>query len=487
MRTARFVLLAIQPLVLLGFALALRNGSMPLGVRGEWEWLRLPETVTLTWLEAVTGLGGIVLYSVIVGFGYRFLATRPTRRREGVALAVLGVSAIVVQVLIQNGAPEGYGLSKWAIALSSPGSNGYYSVAKNEIHDRGRFLEEYPEWIKRQDALHIGTHPPGLLLVQHVLLETMEAHPVIARFILEHIPFSVDLSLKVIGPLSRADRATLVLTGAFTLLACATTVVPLYLLARAHASAPVAWAVASAWPLVPSAILFQPDADTAFPLLSTSALALASFARQGQKPRALLLTLCAGVVLAGGMMLTLAFLPVGLIVGILLVSARQQPFRQRIAHFIATGVGFFGATLLGWWYSRANPFVIWWWNQHNHARFYVEYPRSYLAWLVANPIELGVALGLPVVVWSLIAFWRPRQIPLVSYATLGVLAFLTLSGKNLSEVARLWLPLMPPLLLMMGQGLSSLRAGAKTLVATVILMGLETLLLEMTIQVVYPI
>ena len=33
----------------------------------------------------------------------------------------------------------------------------------------------------------------------------------------------------------------------------------------------------------------------------------------------------------------------------------------------------------------------------------------------------------------------------MAWITLATLALLTLSGRNLSEVARLWLPLMPPL------------------------------------------
>jgi hypothetical protein len=67
------------------------------------------------------------------------------------------------------------------------------------------------------------------------------------------------------------------------------------------------------------------------------------------------------------------------------------------------------------------------------------------------------------------------------------MAILTLSGKNLSEVARLWLPLMPPLLVASSAGLARLGAGPRTLAATVALMGLQTLALQAMIQVVYPV
>src|SRR5919107_2547262 len=107
-----------------------------------------------------------------------------------------------------------------------------------------------------------------------------------------------------------ADLAALALTGGLVLLACAGTVVPLYLLARSSLSAPEAWVAASLWPLVPSAILFQPTADTAFPLLSTTALALAAHAGRSGSRRGYLLATGAGLVLALGMAFTLAFLPV---------------------------------------------------------------------------------------------------------------------------------------------------------------------------------
>src|SRR5207249_2969308 len=109
--------------------------------------------------------------------------------------------------------------------------------------------------------------------------------------------------------------------------------------------------------------------------------------------------------------------------------------RERLLRVLATGSGFLGTTAAVWAMTRANPFVIWWWNQRNHARFYVEYPRSYIAWVAANPIELAIGLGIPVTAWAALGFARPRGVPRVVVATALVLTILTLSGKNLSEVA----------------------------------------------------
>ena len=263
-----------------------------------------------------------------------------------------------------------------------------------------------------------------------------------------------------------------------TLVLGSATVIPIYLLARASLPASVAFAAASLWPIAPSPILFHPTADTVFPLLATGALALVA---SGGRIRAGL----AGVALGIGMQFTLAFLPVGLVVAIVQLSRSELSWRSRAERVVATGAGFLGATALAWIISGGNPFVTWWWNQKNHARFYDDNPRSYLAWVLANPIELAVALGLPTSI-ALVAGLADRAVPRASLATLIVLALLDISGKNLSEVARLWLMFMPALGVAGAHGLQRCGGRPGDLGFLVLLLGIQTLALQSTIQVVYP-
>lgn len=490
MRTVRLLLLIAQPALLALLAYGLLSSTWPLGVPGEWEWLRLargPAAIDVT-LAALA----VLAYASIAAMGLRFLRSGATPGREGLAVAGLMVAAMAVQSVVPSGAPEGYGLAKWSLVLHSPASTGYYSVAKREIRDAKRFLADYPDWIRRQDALHVGTHPPGLFLVEHSFLRFFGAHPRAARWWVERLPGSVQAGFRAINdydPLPIADRATLGLTGALTLLACAGTVVPLYLLSRATSSATAAWSSAVLWPLVPATILFQPLADTAFPLLSVTAIALAAHSARpaSSSSRGLALAASTGVVLAIGMFFTLAFLAVGLIVGLVLVTSPGVENRRRMGLLVATGAGFMATTLLFWSATGANPFVIAWWNQENHARFYVEFRRTYRAWLLVNPVELALALGIPASAWALVGLASPRSVPRAAWATLAVLIILTLSGRNLGEVARLWIPFMPPLLVASGHGLTRLGGGPGALAVTAALMGAETLLLQATIQVVYPV
>jgi hypothetical protein len=483
MRTARLLLTIVPAALLLPLALLLRSRAWPLGVRGEWEWLRLAPDLA----PGDLGLAAIAVlaYAGFAALGLRWLQRRTTPVREGLAVTALLAAALGVQAIVPVGAPQGYGLAKWALVLHLPASTGYYTVARNQVHDARQFLAGYPAWIRRQDSLHVGTHPPGLFLVEHALLGTFAARPRLARFVVDAMPATVTAGFRSIAafePLPLADRATLGLTGALTLLACAATVVPLYALARARLSPRAAWSAAVLWPLVPAAILFQPLPDTAYPLLAATALALAVCGA-----RAPSFAFLAGIVLALGMALTLAFLAVGLAVALVLAADTRVSLRRRALLLLATGLGFLAPTFAFWLATGADPFVIWWWNQRNHARFYVEYHRTYWCWLLVNPVELGLALGIPVTAWALAGLAAGRLAPRVAWATLGVLALLTLSGRSLSEVARLWLPLMPPLLVAAGAGLDRLDVGPGTLAATVTTLGIETLLLQATIQVVYPV
>ncbi len=224
---------------------------------------------------------------------------------------------------------------------------------------------------------------------------------------------------------------------------------PLYLLARAGLPAPAAWAAAALWPLVPAANLFQPGADTTYPFLSTSAWALAAWAARSQqgldRPAALglFLAVMSGIVMAFGMVFTLAFLPVGLITALIVVLNRSISLRMRAVLILATGAGYLAFVLGGWFVTGADPFIVWKWNLHHHARFYDEYPRTYSRWLWANPIELAIAIGLPTVVWCVAGLVAPRTVPLSVWATLLVLTLVNLTGRNMGEVARLWMLFMP--------------------------------------------
>lgn len=479
------LLLLAQVASVLGLALGLHRRGFPLGVRGEWEWFRLAQRADA--IDLVLAALGLTAYATAVTLVAHRLVRGGATSRPTVApwLVALTVGGVLVQLALMWGAPLGYGVTRW-VTLALPGSSGYFEVAREEVVDPHQFLLRYPEWIRRQDALHIGTHPPGLVLWAHAARRLMADHPSLTRSVLRLEPESVRLGFRtMVGAMPPADRAAMVATGGLTLLLCVSALIPLYGLARAFLGPSESWTAASLWPLVPATILFHPTADTAFALPATLALALAAWAGKAAGWKAMGLGLSSGFVLAVGMQFTLAFVAVGLVSAFLLAGTSGS-LRAWIERLVAIGTGFLAVTFAVWALTGANPFLTWWWNQANHARFYVEYPRTYWKWILVNPLELAVALGLPTCLATLCALRLSPRGRWPVLATLAVLALLTLSGRNLSEIARLWIPLMPPLLVGAGAVVGRTGRGG-SLAATIVLSGLQVLVLENALQVVYPV
>jgi methylthioxylose transferase len=501
MRMRFWLILLIQAALVMGLLLGLRSGFISAGIPGEWEWLRLPPWATPAWDWLFLAAIAVLAYGVFAAWGFYVLGKGASRWTEPVWLGGLFAMAIAVQVIVPTGAPSGYGLTKWASVNYLPSSTGYFKVAREQASgDPWKFLAEYPRWIRSQDSLHIGTHPPGLIATQCLLLQTMKANPGLVKVLLDGMPMSVEAGFRIFAsddprPLLPAEEAALYATALLTLLACAGTVLPLYLLVRSVLPSQAAWVAAALWPLAPAAVLFQPVADTAYPFLSTSALALTAWSARSQRgstrPRigAFLLAAASGAVMAFGMFYTMAFLPVGLMACMTIVCTVAIGWRMRVALILATGLGFFALALCGSAAAGANPFEIAIWNLHHHARFYDEHPRTYRLWLLANPVELVVALGLPSVVLCLLGLLSPRQVPMSCWAALLVLAAVNLTGRNMGEVARLWMLFMPPLLAAAGVAYDRPASGrsALGLGGSIALVGLQTLALQTMIQVVYPV
>lgn len=482
MRARSWIPVVLAGPLTIALLIGLETGAMPRGVVGEWEWPRLPHGIVQTPADPLGAGVGLALYAVVVGLGARLLAGKAGVVRESLAVVLLAVSAVSAQFGLHAAAPEGYGLAKW-VTIDQPGASGYLTIARSGIRDPARFLRDYPLWIGGQDTLHIGTHPPGLFLTSWLALQTFEKRPEAAQAVDRALPGSLRAAFReVLGPRPPIDRAAIALIGALTLLASAATVAPLYLLARASMPAGGAWAAASLWPLVPSAVLFQPASDTAFPVLSVSALALSAWSARGGRKSALPLAAGSGALLAVGMQFSLVFLGVGLVAALFLATDTARSVHDRLARFLATGVGFLAVSAAWWALTECDPFIVWWINQINHKRFYDEFHRSYRPWQIANAVELVVGLGIPTAAWAIFGGKSAR----ISLLTLIVLVVLTVSGRNLGEVGRLWLPFLPALVVAAGSGWARLQGDAAALLATVGLLAIQTIGLEQAIQVVYP-
>ncbi len=453
-----------------GTATLLWGTTIPLGVPGEWTWPRLPATAE-TLVGAGVALAAGCLYVGFVLWGRRRIGAR-RRAAMTAQLLLLVVVAFAWLAAIQQCVPPPSDLGKVPYVLYYPRSSGYFWQARHEATDPVRFLTTYEELLAEQDYLHIGTHPPGLTLAYRGLLAVCESSPGFCDAVLATCPASVSESLRTITALSvrsgqavtTADRATLWLAAIITLFAAAATTVGMYALVRRHFDRSTAWTVAGLWPLVPAIAVFHPKSDTLYPLLAVGAAALWLTACDR---RSLLRALGAGLVLWLGMLLSLAYVTVGLLIavmtlweGISLQRDHDEPAgefngpattgRDRALLLLAGATGFVIPTVCLGVFGEINLPNVWRWNLANHALFYEHNMRTWGKWLLVNPLELALAVGLPVCLAGTVALVRlvkGRKLwseqAALSVPFLLVWGLLWVSGKNMGEAARLWILLMP--------------------------------------------
>jgi hypothetical protein len=211
--------------------------------------------------------------------------------------------------------------------------------------------------------------------------------------------------------------------------------------------------------LIPSLHLFSPYPDLLFPLFAVGAF------------YAWRRALCGGsatwAALSGGILVVGLLWSLSLVVALALLvaytaftawqGAVSGEVQCRPRGWLRVTLGWAGGfaicSLLPTLLFGYDVYGVWRTCLSQHGSFAVLFPRPYWAWTLFNPVEFVTFTGVPISVLLGVAIvtdfrrWWPerrRRAPCaLPWALLGVLAALNFSGKNLGEVARLWMFLMP--------------------------------------------
>ncbi len=453
-------------LVAAGSLAVLWLSNLPLGVPGEWVWDRIP-IARSEWIAVVLGwlAAGLVggLYIAFALWGAHYLEG-VSRRQTAAWLGGLVFGGFAWLWVVQDSPLDPvYGLGKTGWVLYFRGTEGYFDQARYAMRDVPSYLADYEKLMAQGDVLHLGTHPPGLMLFHRACLNVCASSPALRDWLLSTQPASFRQALDETEGLNRGtpqaitpeDRAALWLAAIFTQTLAAAALIPIYLLVRRDHSRAVAWLTASLWPLVPSLAVFLPKSDALLPFLATLFLWLWL---EGSRHGRLSYCALASLVFWLAMFISLAILPIA--VAAFLLTLWEGAFcakSERLTLGPRDWAGRIGAAALGWAIPivalaaifKLNLLAVWSWNYHNHAGFYTQNVRTYWLWLVANPIELMFALGAPLSLAAVLGIysllkngWRRRAAG-PAWCLTGVWILLWLSGKNMGEAARLWLILMP--------------------------------------------
>ncbi|MFO0945982.1 MAG: hypothetical protein U1D30_08555 [Planctomycetota bacterium] len=437
------------PLAAAAGTLALLASDLPLGILGEWVWNRSPRLPAIgRWfLPAVAGF----VYIGFVLWGRRRVAAGGMGA-VALLLPLLLVAAFLLHAAILDLPDIGWGVERWPATLYFPATSGYFTVART-IDDGRAFLAHYETWIQHQDNFHIGTHPPGLIVIFHSIQRFFEQHPRQASSLVSYLPERfMDGLVQSAGTkgISIPEQATLAVVAILTWVTYLWTILPIYANARLGASRENAWLAAAAWPLVPAGPLFLPVSDCLFPFVSAS---LVWLMLQSPASRLSLLEFLAGSLLVLGLFVSLAFLAIlPIAIGSRLLHgwrARGTPWRGLIG-VIWFAAGTVSALIWFYWWFDVNLIAVWRENLAKHAGFYDRMPRTYFPWIGLNLVEFAISTG---PIWFVAAFlpFLLRPWFTIPASRLGALQcgwwmtmiLLDLSGRNLSETARLWILLTP--------------------------------------------
>jgi hypothetical protein len=427
----------------------------------EWQWPYAPLDLNPALLEA----GGWALLLVLLPATTGLEAAR-RRPRAAASLVLLLATAfgflLQLSLLASAGGAPG---AEWLRRASEPATISYFNVAISEdADDPARFLDRHAELMPgyARTALHASTHPPGPVLYFRGLLGLFRATPKLAGAIVDVALADDELRAlarsRVSDPILATATAGVALLSLLAVLCCW----PIALWARSTTGDTLAAArVAALWPLVPGPALFVGAIDLALVLPVTLAgaaccVALAQSRRWRQGSWSLLAGLSAGVALQTSYGAPVYLAMLGAVA--LVPSGPGRHPADRLGLFCVVAGGSAALIVLGPLAFGHDPLAALWMGLDLHLSL-VTTQRSYRVWLLHNPIDFALLTGVPVV--ALGAARGAMALVARCTGTRGALdpaiwrllvlgasfAILILSGSVRGEVGRVWIPLMPVVLI----------------------------------------
>jgi hypothetical protein len=422
------------------------RGPAPYPPEWQWEYRSAAPGGSLVPAVAV----GALLCLLIAVSGTRAAARRP---RLAAAALLLGATA------------AGWGFSLACLEIDSGQAlrtliartvyrtgMSYFNAAEEEAQDPLLFLHSHHELLPRmrKTAKHAATHPPGAVLLFRGAIAVCNASPGLTNTLLRAADAGESR-----GGRSDANRAAALLGGLGIGLACAATCWPAALLARRlGASVLGAARVGALFALLPGPALMTPQVDQGLALPVAAAVAALAHAVLQDTPRRRNVWGVVAGLLAGVATFISYGAPAFVLVGSLGVLAAGRGQKASVGDAarpvaLATAAAaavFFAPSALG-----HDPLASLRTALAIHREAYT-LPRSYALWLLHNPLDAAVFLGMPVAAALALrttsSVLGARRVPaqLFRFGVVLGTGLLIVSGQTRGEVGRIWIPLMPSLL-----------------------------------------
>lgn len=423
----------------------------------EWQWKARsgPPAAGLEWAAlCAAGLIGLIAATGLP------VAHRHPRRSRAIVLCGAVFLGIALQYALLESANDASAADLLVSRTISPGFTSYYSVAVAPVaRDVSTFLDRHADLLPKL-PLHAATHPPGAVLFYRAVLALCDRAPVLTRGIVaqaERLGVNVG---RFPAPPNPTWIATALLAPLTIMLLTSVACWPIAALARGLGlSAAAATRVGVLWVLVPGVLLMVPEMDQllSLPVACATVLFLMALSPRRVGRRSLATAAIAGAV-AGVASLISYGAAVFVLFGWCLVAAFAFDRRLGLARLwqapaVAAGCALSVHLLpMLWGYDPLQAFSA---AMRLHREQFTR-PRSYATWLVFNLWDFAVFVGFPLACLTAVgAVAAARRLftggggavdtPMLRFnvATVAAILALDLTGTVRGEVGRIWIPLMP--------------------------------------------
>jgi hypothetical protein len=438
------ILVAMAVVLTLAVVTVVVWGTFRLGA-DDWEWRRPPEP---PWERCAASIGIFVLLGGFALLAWRRVDSASAWQQVAfiAGFVCLGAAA---QIAMLRQTPAGF--HEGVMAIAQPGANRYHKAARG-VENLASVLEDYPAWMRADSHALVITNPGGPLTVfwslNHVFSGDEAGAAAFAEWCEDTFTEGVRLAGSPWAARLFADMTAAEIAGAWLatlIFPCFASLVaiPAYLLASSLYGRREGVLAAAFSLAVPSLVLFSPGLDQCYPVLAATAAWLAHSAGRRQS---LLMAGLSGLVLSVGFFFSLAFAVAALLAGLLalvgLVQSETKASPKTVAGLtVAAVTGFFVPVLVLRMILGYRSFAVWQGCLEANAEFNAASQRGYWTWLMLNPVEFAVFLGLPAA--CLLAWRLFGKESLAAQLVVGLLVLVNILGLNRGEVARLWLFLMP--------------------------------------------
>ena len=408
----------------------------------EWQWAYyFVNTLDKIWVP-------LLVFLILIFLVYKIESNTEIfiRKNEKKILGLAILLSFLLQISILFFGRSGAGILLQRVI--DPGMSGYFTIA-TQIKNPNEFLSNYHNNVLKYPG-HARGHPPGLILSYFALDKLFSKINPLSNIVDSFLP-SNDSVKKIWNNLPNSQKATGMLSGFLISFVSGLALVPLYYLAKYLSNTKTATRTLFLYIFVPSFVLFIPMIDVIMPVFSISSIYLFI---NGLKSFDKLKLFFSGFILSLGVFFSLSLIPILLFLLLYLIFESFKNEKKIFSNIILNTI----SILSGFLFFQLMLFVLF---GYNFVETYKNImsglaPRSYIIWLFYNIYDFFIFAGIPILILSVLILKnlildilrkQYKRLDLFTASFFVMLLMLDISGASRAETGRIWLPIMPILIL----------------------------------------